>query len=172
MLFGLLSLISLILAIYGLHMVIGKCKEYMYTKHWSCMAHLYSLTMPPGVMPGSFTHKLKFCFMKWIAGMGWNCTTQCEWSKEPASTVCVKRNAHLIPDFLSSPWGGGGGPKIHMVNNVLFVHVVQFQLKRSKTNLLSIYFKMLWMEVTWFALIFMEICENCNFCFETCFHAC
>ena len=26
------------------------------------------------------------------------------------------------------------------------------------------------MKVTSFALILMEISENCNFCFETCFH--
>ncbi len=46
-----------------------------------------------------------------------------------------------------------------------------FNWKGVRKHLLSINFRMLWMKVTWFALILMEICENCNFGFETCFNA-
>ena len=55
--------------------------------------------------------------------------------KSDAYAVCVKRNTHLIPDFLWPghwpPAPGGGGPKIHMVDylNGSSTHAQSFSLK-------------------------------------------
>ncbi len=45
-------------------------------------------------------------------------------------TVCVKRNAHLIPIFFVAPWGRG--PKIHIVDCVNYFFFSWGHKKKTK----------------------------------------